>query len=57
VEKAHDRVGAQRQKRKGMHWSLESSYSLTALRTLVLTRGWDASWTERRVVPLVAEAV
>jgi hypothetical protein len=56
AEKANDRLVARRQKRRGMHWSLASSDSLAALRTLVLNGGWDAYWAERRVVPLVAEA-
>jgi hypothetical protein len=56
VEKANDRLVARRQKRKGMAWSLASSGSLAALRTLVLNGGWDAYWAERRVLPLVAEA-
>ena len=56
VEKANDRLVARRQKRKGMAWSLASSDSLAALRTLVLNGGWDAYWAERRVLPLVAAA-
>ncbi len=57
VEKAHDRLVARRQKQRGMTWSLQSSDSLAAPRTLVLTRGWDAYWADRRVLPLVADAV
>jgi hypothetical protein len=56
VEKANDRLVARRQKRKGMAWSLASSDSLAALRTLMLNGGWDAYWAERRVLSLVAAA-
>jgi len=55
VEKANDRLVARRQKRKGMHCSLASSDSLTALRTLVLNGGWEAYWAQRQVLPLVAQ--
>ena len=54
LEKANDRLVARRQKRKGMAWSLASSESLGALRTVVLNGGWDAYWAERRVLPLAA---
>lgn len=53
VEKANDLIVARRQKRKGMHWSLETSDSLAALKTLMLNQGWDLYWTQRQVLPLV----
>ncbi len=54
VEKGNDLLGAQRQKGRGMHGSLETSDALTALRTLLLNGGWDHSWRHRDVLPLVA---
>ena len=54
VEKANDLLVARRQKHKGMHWSLETSDSLCALKTLMLNHGWEYYWQEREVLPLVA---
>lgn len=54
VEKANDLLVAQRQKGHGMHWSLETSDALAALRTLMLNGGWDRYWRDREVLPLVA---
>jgi hypothetical protein len=54
VEKANDLIVAQRQKGAGMHWSLETSDALAALRTLMLNGGWDQYWRHRQVLPLVA---
>jgi hypothetical protein len=54
VEKANDLLVAQRQKGRGMHWSLETSDALTALRTLMLNGGWDRYWQHREVLPFVA---
>lgn len=54
VEKANDLIVARRQKNKGMHWSLESSNALAALKTLMLNDGWNLYWEHRRVLPLVA---
>jgi hypothetical protein len=54
VEKANDLIVARRQKNKGMHWSLESSDSLAALKTLMLNDGWNLYWEQRQVLPLVA---
>jgi hypothetical protein len=54
VEKGNDLLVAQRQKGRGMHWSLETSDALTALRTLMLNGGWDRYWQHREVLPLVA---
>lgn len=54
VEKANDLIVAKRQKGAGMHWSLETSDSLAALRTLMLNGGWDRYWCHRQVLPLVA---
>ncbi len=47
---------ARRQKQRGMTYSLQSSDSLAALRTLLLNGGWDAYRAERQVLPLVADA-
>ncbi len=54
AEKGNDLIVARRQKRKGMHWSLETSDALAALKTLLLNQGWDLYWTQREVLPLVA---
>jgi hypothetical protein len=54
VEKGNDLLVAQRQKGRGMHWSLETSDALAALRTLLLNGGWDRYWRHREVLPLVA---
>ena len=54
VEKANDLIVAKRQKGAGMHWSLETSDALAALRTLMLNGGWDRYWHHRQVLPLVA---
>lgn len=53
VEKTNDLLVAQRQKGHGMHWSLETSDALAALRTLMLNGGWDRYWRDREVLPLV----
>ncbi|MCW3096946.1 MAG: hypothetical protein JWL77_2564 [Chthonomonadaceae bacterium] len=53
VEKANDLLVAQRQKGHGMHWSLETSDALAALRTLMLNGGWERYWRDREVLPLV----
>jgi hypothetical protein len=53
AEKANDLIVSRRQKRKGMHWSLETSDALAALKTLMLNRGWDLYWSQRQVLPLV----
>ena len=54
AEKGNDLIVARRQKRKGMHWSLETSDALAALKTLMLNQGWDLYWTQREVLPLVS---
>ena len=54
VEKTNDLLVAQRQKGHGMHWSLDTSDALAALRTLMLNGGWDRYWRNREVLPLVA---
>ena len=54
VEKANDLIVARRQKNKGMHWSLETSNALAALKTLKLNKGWDLYWQQRQVLTLVA---
>ncbi len=56
TEKANDLIVARRQKRGGMQWSLETSDGLAALRTLLLSGGWDRYWAEREILPLVAAA-
>jgi hypothetical protein len=53
VEKANDLLVAQRQKGQGMHWSLQTSDALAALRTLMLNGGWERYWRNREVLPLV----
>ena len=53
AEKANDLIVARRQKKKGMHWSLDTSDSLAALKTLLLNGGWDAYWLHGHVLPLV----
>lgn len=54
VEKANDLLVARRQKNKGMHWSIETSDSLVALKTLILNRQWDDYWVNGRGVSLAA---
>lgn len=54
VEKANDQIVAKRQKGAGMHWSLETSDGLAALRTLMLHGGWDRYWRHRQVLSLIA---
>lgn len=54
VEKANDRIVAQRQKGTGMHWSEETSDGLAALKTLLLNGGWDRYWADGEVLPLAA---
>lgn len=54
VEKANDLLVARRQKHQGMHWSLETSDSLCALKTLMLNHGWELYWQQRKVLPLAA---
>ena len=41
------------QKKQGMHWSLETSDALAALKTLLLNGGWELYWRQRQVLPLV----
>lgn len=55
-ENANDRIVVRRQKRRGMQWSAQTSDALAALRTLYLNEGWDAYWTERRLIHLSAAA-
>ena len=55
VEKTNDLLVAKRQKGHGMHWSLQTSDALAALRTLMLNGGWERYWRNREVLPLVAE--
>ena len=53
VEKSNDLLVARRQKKRGMHWSLDTSDALTALKTLMLNEGWELYWSHRQVLPLV----
>ena len=53
VEKGNDLIVARRQKKQGMHWSLETSDALAALKTLILNEGWELYWSHRQVLPLV----
>ncbi len=53
VQKANEVLEARRQKWGGMHWSVETSDGLAALRTLVLNGGWERYWVEGEVLPLV----
>lgn len=53
AEKGNDLIVARRQKNKGMHWSLETSDALAALKTLILNDGWELYWSHRQVLPLV----
>jgi len=54
VEKANDIIVARRQKNKGMHWSLETSNFLAALKTLMLNKSWERYWQQRQVLTLVS---
>ena len=54
VEKANDLIVAKRQKGAGMHWSIETSDALAALRTLMLNGGWERYWQHREVLPLLS---
>jgi len=54
AEKTNDLIVAKRQKGAGMHWSVDTSDALAALRTLMLNGGWDRYWRHRQVLPLVA---
>ena len=54
VEKANDLLVARRQKRKGMHWSRETSEALARLKALRLNHEWDAYWDQRQLPRLVA---
>lgn len=56
AEKACDLIVARRQKHKGMHWSDATADGLAALKTLVLNRGWDLYWQDRKVLPLAVPA-
>ncbi len=54
VEKANDLLVARRQKHQGMHWSLQTSDSLCALKTLMLNHGWELYWQEREALHFAA---
>jgi hypothetical protein len=54
VEKANDLLVARRQKRQGMHWSLETSEALARLKALRLNHEWDSYWAKRQLPRLVA---
>jgi hypothetical protein len=52
AEKANDLLVARRQKKKGMHWSYETSDALASLQTLRLNGGWEHYWGQGKVLPL-----
>jgi hypothetical protein len=54
VEKANDLIVARRQKKKGMHWSPETSEALARLKVLLLNHEWDAYWERRQLPRLLA---
>ncbi len=54
VNERNDLLVARRQKARGMQWSWDTSDALTALRTLMLNRGWDQYWQQRQVLPLTS---
>jgi hypothetical protein len=54
IEKGNDLIVARRQKRRGMHWSLETADRLAAMKTLYLNQGWDLYWGRRQVLRLAA---
>ena len=54
VEKANDRLVARRQKRRGMHWRLETSEALAWLQALRLNQDWDDYWQHGLLPSLVA---
>lgn len=54
VEKANDLMVARRQKKKGMHWSPETSEALARLKVLLLNHEWDAYWERHQLPQLLA---
>jgi hypothetical protein len=54
VEKANDLIVARRQKKKGMHWSPETSEALARLKVLLLNHEWDAYWERHQLPQLLA---
>jgi hypothetical protein len=54
VEKANDLLVARRQKRRGMHWNMETSEGLARLKVLLLNHEWEAYWHQRQMPQLVA---
>lgn len=54
VEKANDLIVARRQKNQGMHWSLETSDALAALKTLMLNGGWSLYWQQPQLLALTS---
>jgi hypothetical protein len=54
VEKANDLIVARRQKNRGMEWSERTRDAVAALRTVMLNGGWERSWQQREVLPLMA---
>jgi hypothetical protein len=54
VEKANDLLVSRRQKKKGMHWGVDTSHSLATLKTLVLNQAWEEYWNRGEVLPLAA---
>ncbi|MEM4204622.1 MAG: hypothetical protein QXS54_11185, partial [Candidatus Methanomethylicaceae archaeon] len=56
AEKGNDLIVAGRQKKQGMHWSLDTSDALAALKTLMLNGGWERYWRQGQVLPLAIPA-
>jgi hypothetical protein len=54
VEKANDLLVARRQKRRGMHWNMQTSEGLARLKLLLLNHEWEAYWRQRQMPQLVA---
>jgi len=52
VEKANDLLVSRRQKKKGMHWGVDTSLSLATLKTLVLNQAWEEYWNSETVLAL-----
>ena len=54
AEKANDLLVARRQKRRGMHWNMQTSEGLARLKLLLLNHEWEAYWRQRQMPQLVA---
>lgn len=56
AEKGNDLIVTTRQKKQGMHWSVDTSDALAALKTLMLNHGWELYRRQRQVLPLAVPA-